>query len=500
MASTDALNDRSQPRTGARQPVTDTPARRIADGRKRRQVISRVIRLVFVMFGAALLTFILTSLLTGNTGRIRGLYQGAFTPAMPKLIVRDSAHEYKINPLNQKDSGELRSFLISYTGNNQGASNSSPDSATVSGAQNQSPLQKLLGKIGYSPKTLTVRQSLSQAISFQNAPDKVEVSFFFQGELIVSDTLEDINTFDPDKDGMCYALIEAMWKSKSEWQKDRSGLYCLGIAFDRPAVFSINIEDIDPGELLIFYAEYLTPGESVTVKSALPLNLQFAPFGRRQMIALAPIDYDIHPGSYPTVLSVGETSQSFDITVKDKEFAVQYVSIDPKVVAETRTEATNKEFQDKIYPILTEKLPELLWLGKAALPVPESKVLTLFGSRRYVNDDVNSYRHTGLDLEAPTRTNVKAVNNGKVLFAEYLAYTGNTILIEHGLGLKSWYYHLDELSVAPGDIVLRDDVIGLSGQTGFAAEPHLHLTLSVGDKYINPVTAINQPLFKEPLP
>jgi murein DD-endopeptidase MepM/ murein hydrolase activator NlpD len=328
----------------------------------------------------------------------------------------------------------------------------------------------------------------------------VEVNFLFHGEMISSGSLAEINAFNPDRDGRCYALVEAIWESKSEWQKERSGLYCFAIDFDRPAIFSVNVEDIDPGELLVFYAEYLSPGDTVTVKSALPLNLRFAPYGRRQMIALAPVDYDIHPGSYPTILSVGNTSQSFDITVKDKEFAVQYVSIDPRVVAETRTEETNKEFKDRIYPILTEQLPELRWMGKAALSVPESKVLTLFGSRRYVNDDVNSYRHTGLDLEAPTGTKVKAANNGKVLFADYLAYTGNTILIEHGLGLKSWYYHLDELLVEPGDTVLRDDVIGLSGQTGFAAEPHLHLTMSVGDKYINPVTAINQPLFKEPLP
>ena len=217
------------------------------------------------------------------------------------------------------------------------------------------------------------------------------------------------------------------------------------------------------------------------------------------MIALAPISYDIRPGTYATTLSAGSGTQAFNITVKDKEFAVQYVSMDPQIVAETRTEETNKEFQDRINPILTEQLPELLWQGRAILPVPENRVLTLFGSRRYVNDDVTSYRHSGLDMEASLGEAVSAVNHGKVLFADYLAYTGSTILIEHGLGLKSWYYHMDEIVVSPGDNVAKGDVIGYAGQTGFAAEPHLHLTLSVGDTYINPVTAFNQALFQDPL-
>ena len=467
---------------------------------KRRRVIFRVIRVLFVMLCFALGTFLLTSLITGNTGRIRSSLQGLITPGMPKLVIRDTLREYKIAPLNQKDTRELRNFLNIYYEDNQGIVALNSESAVGGGTQSQSPLQKQLTKMGYTPKSLNVTESLSQMVSFPDPPDEMEVLVFFQGEMNASASLSDINALNPDVDGLSYALVEATWASKSDWQTDRTGLYCFAINFDRPARFSISAEDIDPGELLIFYAEYLCPGQQVSVTSNLPLSLQFAPYGRRQMIALAPIDYDIHPGSYPTVLSVGGASQSFDITVKDKEFAIQYVSIDPKIVAETRTEETNKEFLDKVTPMLTEQLPELRWLGKAALPVPESKVLTLFGSRRYVNDDVNSYRHTGLDLEAPVGTEVKAVNNGKVLFAEYLAYTGNTILIEHGLGLKSWYYHLNELLVRPGDTVLREDVIGLSGQTGFAAQPHLHLTMSVGDKYINPVTAFNQPLFKEPLP
>ncbi len=467
-------------------------------GSRGRRRLAKYFRLLILMFSLFLCTFILSSLLSGNAHRLGQVFRNIATPGVPKLTIQDAQYLHKVSPLSRKSAQALCDHLSTNCQENQGIV--ALNTVSSAGLQNQSSIQKFLSKINYNPETLQIKQALSQKVEFATPPSSMNVLMFFNDQTITAESLESINRFSPESDGTCYVVVEAVWKAAKSWQQDRSGVYCFAIKFDRPAVFSLNTESIDPGELLVFYAEYLCPGEAVAVQSNLPLNLQFASYGSKQMISLAPISYDIRPGVYSTTLTAGETSQTFDITVKDKEFAVQYVTMDPQVLAETRTEETNKEFQEKITPILSEQLPQLLWQGKASLPVPEGKVLTLFGSRRYVNDDANSYRHSGLDLAAPIGTEVKAVNDGKVLFAEFLAYTGNTIIIEHGLGLKSWYYHMDELSVNVGDTVKKDDVIGRSGQTGFAAEPHLHLNLSVGDTYINPVTAFNSPLFADPLP
>ncbi|MEL7622307.1 MAG: M23 family metallopeptidase [Clostridiales bacterium] len=472
--------------------------KRRASSRSRRR-LAKYFRLLILMFSLFLCTFIVSSLLSGNAHRLGQAFRNIATPGLPKLIIQDAQYQHKVSALSRKNAQALCDHLNTNCQENQGIVALNAGSS-VTELQNQSSFQKLLTKINYNPETLQIKQGLSQKVEFASAPSTMNVLMFFNDQTITAQSLESINSFLPESDGTCYVVVEALWKAAKSWQQDRSGVYCFAIKFDRPAVFSLNTESIDPGELLVFYAEYLSPGEAVSVQSNLPLNLQFAPYGQKQMIALAPISYDIRPGVYSTTLTAGETSQTFDITVKDKEFAVQYVTMDPQILSETRTEETNKEFQEKITPILSEQLPQLLWQGKASLPVPEDKVLTLFGSRRYVNDDANSYRHSGLDLAAPIGTEVRAVNDGKVLFAEFLAYTGNTIIIEHGLGLKSWYYHMDELRVNVGDSVKKDDVIGLSGQTGFAAEPHLHLNLSIGDTYINPVTAFNAPLFTDPLP
>ena len=99
---------------------------------------------------------------------------------------------------------------------------------------------------------------------------------------------------------------------------------------------------------------------------------------------------------------------------------------------------------------------------------------------------VPSDRHGGVDIAAARGTEIAAANSGKVLFAEYIALTGNTVCIEHGMGLKTWYYHMDSLSVSEGETVSKGQKIGEVGSTGFSTGPHLHWAASVFNVYVNP--------------
>jgi murein DD-endopeptidase MepM/ murein hydrolase activator NlpD len=86
-----------------------------------------------------------------------------------------------------------------------------------------------------------------------------------------------------------------------------------------------------------------------------------------------------------------------------------------------------------------------------------------------------------------------------VLFAGNLQLTGGTIVIEHGYGLKSWYYHMNSIDVKAGDIVAQNQIIGTVGSTGFSTGPHLHFGMSVGSPhsgqfFINPETLITTDL------
>lgn len=99
---------------------------------------------------------------------------------------------------------------------------------------------------------------------------------------------------------------------------------------------------------------------------------------------------------------------------------------------------------------------------------------------RYVNDALTSYRHSGTDYAVPKGTPVKALNRGRVNLSMFLTLTGNTVVIDHGFGLFTVYFHLDSLNVEKNQMVHQGDIIGTVGSTGFSTGPHLHYTTSIG--------------------
>ena len=120
------------------------------------------------------------------------------------------------------------------------------------------------------------------------------------------------------------------------------------------------------------------------------------------------------------------------------------------------------------------------------MPV-ECELTTDFAEIRFVNNEQSSSRHSGLDLAAPLGTEVKAPNNGIVTFSmEGLLSPGNTVVIDHGMGLFTSYYHLDNLNVEQGKKVKKGEKIGTVGTTGFSTGPHLHYAVSIYNTYVNP--------------
>jgi murein DD-endopeptidase MepM/ murein hydrolase activator NlpD len=99
-------------------------------------------------------------------------------------------------------------------------------------------------------------------------------------------------------------------------------------------------------------------------------------------------------------------------------------------------------------------------------------------------------QHLGVDLNAPEKTEVYAVNDGKVVLAAALSNYGNTVVIDHGLGIFSLYLHLDKFNVSPGDMVRRGQGIGLSGDTGYVTGPHLHFSMRVDASRVDPLAFI----------
>jgi murein DD-endopeptidase MepM/ murein hydrolase activator NlpD len=96
-------------------------------------------------------------------------------------------------------------------------------------------------------------------------------------------------------------------------------------------------------------------------------------------------------------------------------------------------------------------------------------------------------RHQGADFRAATGTPIRAPNAGRVVLAQSLYFAGNTVIIDHGLGVFSLLAHLSRIDVEPGAVVARGEVLGQSGATGRVTGPHLHWAVRFGDMSVDPI-------------
>jgi murein DD-endopeptidase MepM/ murein hydrolase activator NlpD len=129
------------------------------------------------------------------------------------------------------------------------------------------------------------------------------------------------------------------------------------------------------------------------------------------------------------------------------------------------------------------------WDGSFVAPV-SGGISDIFGVQRVFNGTVES-THQGLDFHAPTGTEVSASNRGRVILAQPMFFEGNFVVIDHGQGLLTLYLHLSKFLVKEGDEVKKGQLIGLSGGTGRATGPHLHLAVRWQGVYLDPQALLN---------
>jgi murein DD-endopeptidase MepM/ murein hydrolase activator NlpD len=202
-----------------------------------------------------------------------------------------------------------------------------------------------------------------------------------------------------------------------------------------------------------------------------------------------------HPGTYSLTLkanTVHGTKVSFERQVSLRRGRYPSVSV---TVAKQYTEPSPEQLQEikqdsAIKQESFERIsPDRQWSGPFRAPVSAS-ISDGFGTRRTFNGKVQSM-HQGLDYAVPRGTSVSALNSATVLLARPLFFEGNCVVLDHGQGLLTLYLHLSEIKVKEGEHVEPGQQIGLSGGTGRATGPHLHIAVRWQGVYLNPATLLN---------
>jgi len=206
--------------------------------------------------------------------------------------------------------------------------------------------------------------------------------------------------------------------------------------------------------------------------------------------ALAGVDVEVAKGKYPLAIDAtlkNNTHRTLhqDVDVGEAPYEKVPLNVPDKFVepnaAALKKIATDKIVKDKAFAN-SASTPQ--WTGNFLPPLRLAPQSDSFGNQRIFNGKLASV-HRGLDYHAKLHTRVAAINAGRVVLARPLYYEGGCVVIDHGLGLMSIYMHLSKIEVAVGRRVRRGQIIALSGASGRATGPHLHLGVRWEGSYLD---------------
>jgi len=205
--------------------------------------------------------------------------------------------------------------------------------------------------------------------------------------------------------------------------------------------------------------------------------------------AVAGIDLNVDPGTYPLALTVDGKSLSRDVVIAKKRYPVQKLTLpEDMVVLSPENEARTDREQRKmaaIWPFDSLRV----WQGSFIDPLPGKALGTPFGVRRIINN-IPKNPHSGVDITADEGDPVKAPNDGVVILVDDQFYSGNSVVLDHGQGIYTMFFHLSKIKVKYGQAVRKGDVIALVGSTGRSTGAHLHWGARVQGAKVDPLALI----------
>lgn len=248
--------------------------------------------------------------------------------------------------------------------------------------------------------------------------------------------------------------------------------------------FSVQVqpEEVHPGDIFLLK---INSGESASAQAEFlngPIN--FHSIDNGMLIAFVPVDINTAPKKYKIGITRGTDRFTTDIRVIPREFKTIHLNVSEEKVtlSPENQRRVDKEYalQNKIWGQQTS----IAWHGHFSRPT-ESETSTEYGVKRIFNKKRTSI-HRGMDFRGKTGAPVKAINSGTVVLSRELFYGGNTLVIDHGMGLYSVYMHMSEFMVEEGDNVTKEQVVGFVGSSGRATGPHLHLSVKLNGLSVNP--------------
>ena len=265
-----------------------------------------------------------------------------------------------------------------------------------------------------------------------------------------------------------------------------------GTFADDAIQLATNARSIRQGEVVVFTATTPLPADTMRAR-ALDRDLATFRLDATRWQALLGIDIDTKPGSYEVSFegtSAGHTlTATTELHITAGAFGRRVLKVDNAFVnpSEPAIARITREAAE-LEHLWTQSESRRLWDLGFVRPVP-GRANGAFGSRSVFNGQPRQ-AHGGADFLSPTGTPIHAPNSGRIVLARDLYFTGNTVVIDHGLGVFSLLAHLSVMDVHQGELVTRDQIIGQVGATGRVTGPHLHWGVRMNGARVDPLSLL----------
>ncbi len=262
------------------------------------------------------------------------------------------------------------------------------------------------------------------------------------------------------------------------------------------AAFTVSepIYKVFQGKTLHVQIQSNKPLKEVMVE-ALGGNYQAVQEGSGNYIyeAFVPVKSDEHPSEYPFVVTVvdrvgGRLQLTGKLQVVLFPFKQQTISLNAeKLKEEAAAGRSEREFEDEMSRIAKQSSPKKLWKGLFYVPCDMKSITTAFGTVR-TTQYKGRYRHDAIDLISTPKSVVWASQDGVVALKDRFVHGGNSVVIDHGCGVVSIYFHLDSFAnIEVGQTIKKGNPVGTLGKTGYATGYHLHWEMRVNNVPVDPM-------------
>ena len=261
--------------------------------------------------------------------------------------------------------------------------------------------------------------------------------------------------------------------------------FALRMNLNIPTEFHLSRTDMVQGSAVAIIGTNVSGEVSATAPGVID-TINFTVDDKGNAQALLSSTFKCSPGTYECIVDYNGEEIVLPFTVTEGKYSVQHLTISTSTAAATvGNDNAMADYNGMIAETNLIWTPERYYEDSFIMPV-NGPITTEFGLYRYTNGSSTPSRHVGLDIAEDEGTPVLAAASGKVVVSRWVGTTGYSVCIDHGYGVRSYYYHMSALTVQVGDFVMQGQEIGKVGQTGYANGPHVHFNIMVGDNSINP--------------